>query len=628
MKIPNRWIAALLLTLLSAAHAMGQNSHIALSVDAKDAPRQILHATLKFPVSTGPLTLLYPKWIPGNHGPTGPVADLVNLTFKINGQPIQWRRDPEEMYAFHIEVPTGANQLEASFDFILPPGPGASSTAHLLVLSWNNMLLYPKGPKASALQYAASLRLPDGWKHGTALSTSRVTSEQIDFTPVSLETLVDSPVTAGKYFKTVELSANETPAHWLHIAADSESALQLKEEAKASFSRLVKEARHLFGVPHYRQYHFLVTLSDHIAHFGLEHHESSDNRLREKYLIDDVEWKLPAYLLPHELVHSWNGKYRRPSGLATPDFHQPMKSELLWVYEGLTDYLGEILTVRSGLWTNSTFHEALALTAAMLDYQAGRKWRPLADTTTAAHLLYGARPAGSIRRRSLDYYPEGDLIWLEADILIRQQSHNRYSLDDFCRKFFGGEPNGPEVVPYEYNDLIRVLNEIVPYDWNDFFQKRVYAVNPRAPLGGIEGSGWVLSYTNTIPELLKLREGARKVIHLNYSIGLLMKDDGTIIDVVPESPADKGGIVPNSKLVAVDGLRWNPGRLRTAIQAAQTNQAPLELLIESNEQFKTQKLHYQGGEKYPALLRDTAQPDLLKEILSPRSTQSAPNQNP
>jgi len=622
MNIPSRFLIAVLIILEGVA--IGQNGAITLKVDASDAPRQILHATMILTVGPGPFTLLYPKWIPGEHGPTGPITDLVNLKLKAAGKTIEWRRDPEDMYAFQIELPADASTLEATFDFLLPSdaggfSSGASATAQLLDLSWNQVLLYPKGAKASEIQYATSLRLPSGWKYGTALAAVRETADQIEFATVSLETLVDSTLIAGKYFRTVDLSPGITPPHWLHIVADSASALELKPEAAASFSSLVMETERLFGARHYRSYHFLLTLSDHVAHFGLEHHESSDNRVGEKYLTDDDEWKLQGMLLPHEMVHSWNGKYRRPSGLVTSDFQQPMKGEMLWVYEGLTDYLGEVLAVRSSLRTNTIFREELALTAAMLDHEAGRAWRPLADTTIAAQLLYSARSEGTARRRGVDFYPEGDLIWLEADVLIRQQSQGRYSLDDFCKKFFGGESGSPKVIPYVYADVVATLNQILPYDWNKFFQKRVYEINPRAPLGGVEGSGWRLDYTNAVPEFLKAREGARKFTDLRYSLGLTIKEDGAILDVIPDSPADKSGIGPGMKLVAVDGRRWKPESLRTGIKAAQTNQAPLELLIENNDYFKICKLDYHEGEKCPFLRRDMAKPDLLMEILKPRS---------
>jgi predicted metalloprotease with PDZ domain len=567
--------------------------------------------------------LLYPKWIPGEHGPTGPINDLVGLQMTATGKTIEWRRDAEDMFTFHLEVPAGTEAVEVKLDFLLPPNTGdfsagGSATAQLLDLNWNHVVLYPKGRKASEIQYTTRLRLPAGWKFGTALPVSQQSNGEIEFGPVSLETLVDSPVIAGRYFRSIDLSPGNEPSHRLDIVADSTAALEIKPAASANFSHLVAEANALFGARHYRTYHFLLTLSDHVAHFGLEHHESSDDRASEKYLIDDDEWKLDASLLPHEMVHSWNGKYRRPAGLATPDFQQPMKGELLWIYEGLTDYLGEVLTARSGIWNYQTFREQLALTAAMLDFRTGRKWRPLADTTIAAQLLYSARTQGTARRRSVDFYPEGDLIWLEADVIIRQESQGRHSLDDFCRKFYGGENTPPKVVPYMYEDVVAALKEVVSYDWDTFFQKRVYAVNPRAPLGGIEGSGWHLTYTNRLPDFFRNRESAHKLTDLSFSLGLSIKEDGSIEDVIPGSPADKAELSPEMKLVAVNGRRWRADLLRTAVESARTNTAPIELLVENNEYFKTCNVDYHDGEKYPALERDPDKPDLLTEILKPR----------
>jgi predicted metalloprotease with PDZ domain len=609
-------------SLLAAGAAPGQTPYIKLDVDATDAARKVLHARLQIPAQPGKLTLLYPKWLPGDHSPTGPITDLVGLKMTAAGKNLEWRRDAEDMYAFVVEVPAGASSLEVTLDSLSPPGAdgsasGASATAQLADISWSDVVLYPKGPKASEIQYAATLRLPAGWQFGTALPPVEQFGNVIQFGVVSLETLVDSPVIAGAHFRTVDLSPNGKPAHFLHIVADSAAALEMKPEDGRHLSHLVAETGALFGARHYRAYHFLLTLSDHVAHFGLEHHESSDNRQGEKYLIDADSLKLKAGLLPHEMVHSWNGKYRRPAGLATPDFEQPMNGELLWVYEGLTDYLGQILAARCGLWTEEDFRQRLALEAARLDRQPGRTWRPLVDTTIAAQLLYDARKEGSAWRRGVDFYPEGALIWLEADVLIRQQSQGHRSLDDFCRKFCGGQSSPPRVVPYTLDDVLTALNEVAPHDWRQFFQARVYDITPRAPLGGIEGAGWRLVYSNTVPDMLKSAESAQKFTDLRFSLGLTIKEDGAVQDVIPGSPADKAGVGAAMKMVAVNGRRWTADLLRTAIKAARTNTAPIELLVENEDYFTSCKLDYHEGEKYPRLERDATKPDLLKGILNP-----------
>ncbi len=608
-------VAVCALFLCSLVYA--QNEPVVLQVDATDAPRKILHARLVIPAKPGQLTRVYPKWIPGEHGPTGPIKDLVGLKMTTAGKTVTWQRDAEDMYAFHLAVPAGADAVEVALDFLLPSSGGTSATAQLVDINWNQVLLYPKGVKPGELQFTVRLRLPDGWKFGTALPLAKESVDGLEFSPVSLETLVDSPLIAGAHFRTIKLTPGSKPSHWLHIVADSAAALEIEPEDTGRFARLVTEAEALFGAHHYRDYHFLLTLSEHVPFFGLEHHESSDNRTGERFLIDKDVFKQSAGLLPHEMVHSWNGKYRRPTGLATPDFQQPMQGELLWVYEGLTDYLGNILTARSGLWTNTLFNERLALVAASLDNQPGRTWRSLADTTVAAQILYGARPEGAAWRRGTDFYPEGDLIWLEADVLIRQQTKGRRSLDDFCRKFHGGESGPPNVVPYTYDDVVAALNEIVPYDWRQFFQTRVYATNPRAPLGGIEGAGWHLANTNAPTDMLKSRESARKFTDMSFSIGLTIKEDGVILDVIPGSPADKSGIGPGMKLVAVNSRHWTPTILRAAVKSTKTDTAPLELLVENEDYFKACKLDYHDGEKYPCLERDASKPDLLGEILKP-----------
>jgi predicted metalloprotease with PDZ domain len=623
-----RWLTVSVSFLGWAASALGQTKPIRIEVDATDAPRSILHARLTLPAQAGPLTLLYPKWIPGEHAPTGPVTDLVGLKMSAAGQPVPWVRDSEDMFVFHLEVPKGAQSVEVSLDFLLPPkGDGfsssASSTARLLVLSWNQVLLYPQGPKASEISFAPDLRLPEGWKFATALPLERETADVHEFGKVSLETLVDSPLIAGPHLRTLRLAPDDPVPHWLHIVADSAAALEIKPHDAAHFSTLVKETGALFGARHYRDYHFLLTLSDNVAHFGLEHHQSSDNRRREDYLTNPESLKLGALLLPHEMVHSWNGKYRRPAGLATPDYEQPMKSELLWVYEGLTEYLGNVLTARCGLWTDEDFREDLALSAAILDHQVGRKWRPLADTTTAAQLLYEARAGGTAWRRSVDFYPEGELIWLEADTVIRRQTGGRRTLDDFCQAFHGGKSGPPQVKPYTYDDLVEALAKIASYDWRSFFQARVYDVDPRAPVGGIEASGWRLIYNETIPDMLQAAESIHKFTDLSFSLGLSLEEGGGVRDVIPGSPAARAGVAPAMKLVAVNGRRWTAALIRKAIQEAKTNTAPIELLVENGDFFQTCAVDYHDGEKYPHLERDPSKPDLLEAILQSRAAQAA-----
>jgi predicted metalloprotease with PDZ domain len=376
-----------LLLCAAAARAADGPRPVTLDVDAREAPLRIFHARLVIPAAPGPLTLVYPKWIPGEHGPTGPITDLAGLKFSAGGTPLAWRRDPVDMWALRCDVPAGADAVEVALDYLSPGetagfSSGASATSKLALLSWNQLLLYPQGRNTDDIVYAASLTLPAGWKYGTALPVAREAPGRIEFAPVPLTTLVDSPVLAGQHFRTVVL-AEGAPPHRIQIAADSAAALEMTPAHLAQFQALVAETGALFGARHYRHYDFLLTLSDHTAHFGLEHHESSDDRVAERSLVNDDKRKMLARLLPHEMTHSWNGKYRRPAGLATPTFQEPMKGELLWVYEGLTEYLGSVLTARSGLLTPEQYREALALTAATMDIQAGRSWRPRADTPGA-----------------------------------------------------------------------------------------------------------------------------------------------------------------------------------------------------------------------------------------------------
>jgi predicted metalloprotease with PDZ domain len=600
---------------------------IAISLDATEAPRKILHAHLSIPVKPGPLTLLYPKWIPGEHGPTGPITDLAGLKMLASGKPVSWHRDDVDMFTFHLEVPAGSDVLEVNLDFLLPAEPGgfsvaASSTANLAVLSWNTVLLYPQGYASDDLTYQATLRLPAGWHYGTSLSEATAPAATrmpgtIGFKPVSLTTLVDSPVIAGSHFRTVHLNDSRAPSFQIDMVSDSEAALQMTSEQIADYNRLVVETNKLFGAHHYEHYHFLYTLSDYVAHFGLEHHESSDDRVAERTLLDESLRKASADLLAHEFVHSWNGKYRRPAGLATPDYQQPMKGELLWVYEGLTEYLGSILAARSGLRDADDQREHLAAIAAYLDRYPGRTWRPLIDTTVAAQLLYNAPGQWFSWRRGVDFYDEGELIWLEADTIIRQQTKGTKSLDDFCRRFHGAPSGPPMVKPYTFDDLVNAMNEVAPYDWRSFFTLRLNSLDPRAPLGGITNSGWRLVYSDVQSDYQKALEAANKTADLSYSLGIRIGEDSVIGDVVPDTPAYRAGLGPGMRIVSINTQEYSLEVLHDAIKAAKGNSAPIEVLVQNGGTLKSYQISYHDGERYPHLERDSARPDLLAQIIKP-----------
>jgi predicted metalloprotease with PDZ domain len=595
-----------------------------LFVDATDATRNLLHARETIAVSPGPLTLFYPKWIPGEHGPSGPVVDLAGLQISARGAALPWRRDLEEMFALHLEVPAGVSRLDLAFDFILPPDPqgfssGSSSSAQLAVVSWNQVVLYPLGVPPDDFQVAPSLRLPAGWQYATALRPVGQDGATIRFAPVSLTRLIDSPVQAGAHFRRIALTADHPPQVFLNLSADSEAALGVSAETIMAYRRLVTEATALFGATHYDHYDFLFTLSDNVAHFGLEHHESSDDRNDERTLIDDDLRRNDADLLPHEYVHSWNGKFRRPAGLATGNYSRPMHDDLLWVYEGLTEYYGEVLTARSGLRTSEEFLEELAGIAASLDHRPGRTWRPLQDTADEASLLYYTRSDYDSLRRSVDFYDEGVLLWLEADVTIRRLSQGARSLDDFCRGFYGPPSGSPRVVPYTADDVAAALNAVVPYDWKGFFQRHLQSLAPRAPLGGIEAGGWKLVYKDTATAITRSREAANKNTNAYFSLGFTIGEDGSLADVVPGSPGARAGLSPGMKLIAVNGRKYSADLLHAALKEGAGGSAPLALLAENRDIFATYSVDYHGGEQYPWLERVPGGPDFLSAIAAPRT---------
>jgi predicted metalloprotease with PDZ domain len=597
---------------------------ITLQVDATQSPQKIIHTRMSIPVSPGPLTLYYPKWIPGEHAPDGPIDNVTGLKFETNGKTIPWRRDLVDMFAFHLEIPRGARVLNVRFDYVEPLETsgftaGASATDNLVVISWNQNVLYPSGRRAQDIILKASLKLPEGWKFGTALPIARREGNEIEFKPVSLNRLVDSPVSAGQFYRVVDVTPPGEPIHHeIDIAADSEAALKMSPELKQDYTNLVAETRKLFGVRHYRDYHFLLTLSNYVAHFGLEHHESDDSRVEEDALIDPGLSLNMAVLLPHEFVHSWNGKFRRPKDLSPPYYDEPMKTDMLWVYEGLTEYLGDLLTERSGLWTPDEYRQNLALVAAKYGPgRPGRTWRPLLDTATAAQLLYGAPGQWTNWRRGVDFYDESVLVWLEVNSIIEHQTDGKKSLGDFCRLFYGGPNDGPQLKTYTFQDLVEALNRVAPYDWAGYFHKRLDSTSPEAPLGGIENSGWKVVYTSVEPSLLQNSEVVHHNINESYSIGLLLKNDGAVEDSIVTMPAYKAGISPGMKVVAVNGREFTPQVLRQAIKAGLNATGALSLKVLNDGHYKTCAVDYHGGEKFPHLVREAGRPDLLDKVLKP-----------
>ena len=608
--------------LLSSFTVFGANGPIVtLSVDASDAPRKMFHSQLRIPATPGTLTLYYPKWIPGEHGPTGPITDLTGLKFTASGKPLKWRRDLLDGFTFHVEVPAGENEVIADLDYASPASyeagysGGMAATEKLYIVNWNTLLLYPAGYPSDQLTYNASLRLPAGWKFGTSLHVSNQVGSVIHFAPVSLTMLVDGPVLTAEYLKVVPLTpAGENPPAELDLAADSAAALDAPEEVWEHYRNLVKQAGILFGAHHYLDYHFLLTLSDHVAHFGLEHHESNDSRTEERALIEEDGRKNSAGLLPHEYVHSWNGKYRRPADLATPDYEQPMQTDLLWMYEGLTSYLGDMLSARSGERTPSLARDALAQMAADLDHRSGRVWRNLQDTADGVPTMQDAPRGWEDYRRPVDYYDEDVLNWLWVDVIIRQQSKGAKSLDDFCKLFHGAPSGAPMVKTYTFDDIVSALNQVTPYDWHGFWTERLSNHGPGAPLGGVEGSGWKLAYDEYPSDLDRAGDREGKAVGAHYSVGLLFGSDGVIRDTVEGMVAAKAGIGPGMKVVAVNGRRFSAEVWHDAIRAAKTSTSPIELIVENTEYFRVVKLDYHEGEKYPHLVRDESKPDLLTEI--------------
>ncbi|WP_353069656.1 M61 family peptidase [Tunturibacter empetritectus] len=614
---------AALAAAVSSLVAGAQTAPITLSVDLTDAPRKILHATEVMPVTAGPLTVVYPKWIPGEHGPTGPIENMAGFFITANGQPVKWERDKVDMFAYHLTVPQGVTQLEMKIDFLASSAlsgfsAGGSTSENLALLSWNTLLVYPADTDADKVMFTPSVKLPSGWNLGTALDKDGGSGQTSNFKTVSLEQLIDSPVLAGRYFREIPLAPEISPKHYLDMAADGPEQLNLSKEHIADFDKLVRETGALYKSRHYGSYHFLVTLSDEVAHFGLEHHQSSDDRVMATTFTDDREFVLDGLLLPHEFTHSWNGKYRRPAGLATSNYQKPMEGDLLWVYEGLTEYLGDVLAARCGIWTPDQYKQRLSTIAAEYDNRPGRTWRDIQDTATAAQTLYAAGGGWDNWRLSVDYYDEGELVWLDVDTTIRKMTNGKKTIDDFVAKFHGlGGDTGPKVVPYTFDDVVAGLNSVVANDWVMFLRSRLDSNSYHAPLGGLENGGYKLSYTDKPNAWSTLEDQQSETFNFWYSIGLHANKVGNISDVLKGGVADKSGIGPGMKIVAVNGRAYSPDVLKAAIHDAKGSGPAVELILLNTGYYKVVKLDYHEGERYPTLERVTAVPDRLDDILKP-----------
>jgi predicted metalloprotease with PDZ domain len=634
---------------------------LTLKVDLADLDRRIFNVHESIPVKPGPVTLLYPEWLPGNHAPRGPIDGLAGLIITAGGHPVEWVRDPVNVYAFHVQVPAGATRLDLEFDFASPLVRDQGRTVvtpDMVGLQWNTVVLYPAGFYVSRITVNPTITLPEGWEFAGALDVDSRRGVTVRFKPTTLEMLVDSPLFAGRYFRSLDLDPGAKTAVHLNLFADSAETLDVRPQQLAAHHKLVQEAYALLGPPHYDRYEFLLAMSDHFGDIGLEHHRSSENRRPPSYFIDWDKVGAGRDLLPHEFSHSWNGKFRRPAGLATPDFNTPMRNSLLWVYEGLTNYFGAVLAARSGLWSEDFGRQSWASLAANMDRnRAGRTWRALEDTTDQP-LITPRRPLSWLSwQRTEDYYTEGELLWLDIDTRIRELTRDKRSLDDFARAFFSGSSGGssrgasggvasaagagpgaaadPTValtgtstaggvflgpVTYTFADVVQALKAIAPFDWEKFLTERLYGHGPGAPLDGLTRGGWKLVFTETPSDYVRSLEDQRKAVDFTFSLGFAVSSlTGQLTEVRWGGPAYEAGLTMGTALIAVNGREYRAERLKTAIQLAKLNKQPVELLVKNLDRYKTVRIAYFEGLKYPQLQRIEKSEDRLAAILKPRT---------
>lgn len=598
---------------------------IRLSVDATNVEHRVFTVHETIPVRGGePVTLLYPQWQPGNHGPTGRVDKVAGLAIRAsgNGASIDWTRDPVDVFAFHAGVPAGVTSLDITFQFLSPVEPNQGRvlmTPDMLSLEWIALALYPSGYFARQIPVTASVRVPEGWQFATALENAATDGGVTTFKTVSFDTLVDSPMVAGRYFKRFDLDPGGAVPVRLDVVADRAALLEATPEQIEAHRALVRQAYKLYGSHHYDHYDFLFSLSDKLGGIGLEHHQSSEDGTVPTFF---TEWDKNAdtrNLLPHEYTHSWNGKFRRPADLWTPNFNVPMRDSLLYVYEGQTQYWGYVLEARAGLLTKQQALDAIAAIAAVYDHRMGRDWRTLQDTTNDP-IAAQRRPMPWLSwERSEDYYNEGLLVWLDADTLIREKSGGDKSLDDFARSFFGVNNGSYVVDTYTFDDVVKALNSVQPYDWGAFLRARLDDHGSGAPLDGIARGGYKLVYADAPTDFFKASETRRKVTDLTYSVGFVVAAEGRLTEVLWNGPAFQQGLTVGSQIVAVNGTAYDADRLKDAVKAAKSARDPIELLIRNGDRYRTVRVDYHDGLRYPRLERDASVPARLDDIFTPRN---------
>ena len=619
--------------LLFTSEAFAQTP-IHINADLSEGGRKIYHAEIDIPVKAGPLTLTTPKWIPGTHRPTPLVDSITGVVFTANGQTLTWRRDNVDMFEFHLVIPKGVTSLHAHLDLINP----GRETTRLAALEWEGLLLYPANVPVKEIAIQPSVTVPTGWGIGTALTPVGAPTTATGsaapaitqlFAPTTVEQLEDSPVLTGLYFHEFALAPEISPKHFIDVASDEPDDSNLRPETLAEIANLVREADAMYKSHHYNQYHLLLTLTDATNGMGLEHGQSSDNGVGEKGFADDAHQLGNADLLSHEFTHSWNGKYRRPARLYQPDFATAQQGDLLWVYEGMTQYLGNVLAARSGLKTPQQYREILAFSAADLDAKPGREWRSTEDTAIASSILRGGTPSWSNWKRGQDYYQEGELLWLDADTLIRKLTDDKKSLNDFVAIFLGkGGNTGPLIVPYERAELIADLNQVVPYDWAKFLHDRIDLINPRADLAGIEQGGYKLVYedhpSKSFLTILSANSRRASGLNLTGTLGLIASADGSISDVQFHGPADQAKLAPGMKIYAVNGHVFSSDAMHTAIKQAKGTTEPIHLILEQDGFVTLADVNYHDGERYPNLVRVEGTKDYLDEITAPLVKRESP----
>lgn len=595
---------------------------VSLAVDATDLTHKVFQIKQRLPLQgAGPVTLLYPQWQGASHAPTGQVGRVAGLVMRSGGRQVAWTRDAADPFAFHVRPPAGARELEVAFTYVSPRSGNLAMSRNVVNVGWSNLLLYPAGFAAHRISVAAQVQLPAGMQFATSLAVDGRDGDVVRFKAAALDTLVDSPLLAGRHARTWPLSDRPGLQVTLSAFASQPEDLVLDDASLAKFRASVAEVQAMFGASRREPYQFMVVLDERMGGpGGIEHRHCTEVFVPANYFTRAQDNLRNLDLAVHEYVHAWNGTQFLPAGMKTRNFSEPLQNSLLWVYEGLTQYLGKVAAARGGMRTLDEALDDLAIDAARTQVQPSRAWKPLRDSVYDPITISGRGIEWPDFTGKKDYYVDGVLLWLAADVEIRTRTAGHKSLDDFVRLFFGNRKGDPAAAhTYTEADLYAALNQVSPGDWKRFFDARLDALDSAALMAALERGGYRLAYTADPTETYRQDALDRGVDDYLFSLGLSVGKTGALRAVRWDGPAFRAGLTVGAKLLRVNGQPYDAHGLKAAV----TSGAPLTLAAELEGERLEVRIEANSGLRYPRLERLLPGPSAIDAIFTRRPGRTA-----